>query len=221
MEATPDIILQITLFSIGMVILSNLFAKKFGTSTSQQLELQEKMQQFQVRMQEAQHSPQELQRLQVEMMGYMNQMLKKQLLPMLVRTLIFFGFFGLLALLYKEYDEIFPFNILFFGKGYFALYFVVSLCFSLVVGLIKMIVRKINPKAQPQEKPLDALRALQNNLLIGQMGQNPYRNPMSTDINAGMLMDQNNNDASIPKPTKAWKQKLNQTNDSSNSNENH
>jgi hypothetical protein len=169
MSAPPEIIIQIIVWSLGMVLFSMWLSKKFGMNATQQIEMQSKMQEFQDQMQLAQSDPQRLQQLQLEMMGFMKVVMKKQMLPMLVRMGIFFIFIAVLGGLYGSYGDIFPIPILIFGQGWFALYFIVAISFSLLMGLIKMIIKKINPPKEDKNAQFqDSLRALQNNMMFGQ-----------------------------------------------------
>jgi hypothetical protein len=229
--APTEVIWQIVGISLGMVIFSQIFSKKFGTSAAQQLDVQQKVQEFQQRLMEAQHSPRAMQGIQMEMMTYMKTILKKQILPMCVQTIIFFAVYGLLALLYGQYTEIFTFDVFIFGRGYFALYFLVSLGFSLTLGLIKAGIRKIRPPDKSKEVIQDSLRVLQQNIFSSQYqypryggvsNPNPQeRMPSLNNIegeensqNSSNMMDDDlyKENSVENKANKAWKTKINPEN---------
>ena len=214
--ASPDIINQIIFISIGMVILSQLFQKKFGTSPKEQMQMQLELKDLQDRMRQAQNNPQMMATMQQEMMEIMQKTMKNQMLPMLLRSVLFLGILGILRLFYGQYNEIFPFPILFFGKGWFAVYFIVSIICSIIIALVKKIRRSLNPDAQPQEQPVDQIRALKQNSF-----QQPQRGMAGRDLSQGMMGNQypptmmqpsgNPNTARPPSKTKDWKQKLDTT----------
>lgn len=208
-QATPDIIGYIVALSFGMMILSQIFTKKFGLNATQQADMQMKMQEYQERMAQAQGSPEMMQEMQVEMMAMMQNMMKKQLIPQCVRTLFFLGFWGLLGLLFGQY-EIFSFNVLIFGKGAVALYFLISLGTSLVFALGRKMYQKMNPQAKKEEPVSDTLRALQRNMMMSQtrpMGAAAPRTYMPSP------MAENPEYALPPATGKDWKKKLIDNND--------
>ena len=91
---------------------------------------------------------------QEEMMAAMKDMMKNQMLPMCLRSLLFLGIFFVLGLIYGEYTEILPFNILFFGRGWVALYLVTSLGLSLVIFLLKKLFGKKEPETRSVKEML-------------------------------------------------------------------
>lgn len=210
-QATPEIIGYIVALSFGMMILSQIFTKKFGLNATAQADMQLKMQEYQERMAQAQNSPEMMQEMQVEMMAMMQTMMKKQLLPQCVRTLFFLGFWGLLGVLFGQY-EIFTFNVLIFGKGAVALYFLISLGTSLVFALGRKLYQKMRPQAKKEEPVADTLRALQRNIMMSQSGvaatgARPYT-PYQPN-----LMRQTPEINLPPATGKDWKKKLIENND--------
>jgi len=95
---------------------------------------------------------QEMDAASQEMMLILREMSKKQFIPMIIRTVIWFGIWGILQLLFRKYDEIVPFDVLFFGRGVFALYFLVSMSFSIVLMFGRMLNKKMNPNASGQKE---------------------------------------------------------------------
>jgi uncharacterized membrane protein (DUF106 family) len=76
--------------------------------------------------------------LQQDSMKFMKMMMKKQMVPMCLRCLIFIGIFIVLGFIYSDYESgLLPFPLLFFGSGWLAIYLIFSLYFSLVIWGIK------------------------------------------------------------------------------------
>ncbi|MBY9011002.1 MAG: DUF106 domain-containing protein [Candidatus Lokiarchaeota archaeon] len=147
--ANEDIIIQIMLITIGMVGLSELLNRIFGFNMDAARELREKSQNIQERMRTARltGNPQEMRELQQESVELSKLMMKKQILPTCVRCLIFWGIFALIGAVYAAYFEgLLPFPILFFGTGWFAIYFLFSITFSLIIYGFKRLYRKLTGK---------------------------------------------------------------------------
>lgn len=144
--AIGDIIVQIFLITVAMVALSELLNKLMGLNMDTSRELRDKAKDIQDRMRMAQsiRDMGELYKLQQESMQLSKQMLKKQLIPSCIRCIIFIAIFAILSFLYADYSEgIFPFPILFFGSGWFALYFLFSISLSLLIWGLKKLYRKL------------------------------------------------------------------------------
>ena len=147
--ANEEIIIQIMLITIGMVGLSELLNRIFGLNMGAAREIREKSQNLQERMRAAKFSGnfQEMQELQQESMVLTKLMLKKQMIPSCVRCLIFLGIFGVIGGFYANYSTgLLPWPILFFGDGWFAIYFLFSLTFSLIIYGFKRLYRKLTGK---------------------------------------------------------------------------
>ncbi|MBD3350112.1 MAG: DUF106 domain-containing protein [Candidatus Lokiarchaeota archaeon] len=165
-SADPMEYLVVFLITLGMVIVSKLFSKKFGLNMQQQMENQERLQNLQQELMKAQSDPMEMQRIQAESAELMSSMMKKQMLPMCLRSLLFFGIFGLLAAFYAgvEFDKN-PIQI--FGPGYASLYFMYSIGLSLVFWGIKKIIRAIKPELKEKdEKFVDHARLLKSHINV-------------------------------------------------------
>jgi hypothetical protein len=147
--ANGEIIIQIMLITIGMVGLSEVLNRIFGLNMEAARELRERSQNLQERMRTARltGNPQEMIELQQESIELSKQMMKKQLIPSCVRCIIFLGIFALIGGLYANYSEgLLPFPILFFGSGWFAIYFLFSISFSLILYGLKRLYRKLTGK---------------------------------------------------------------------------
>jgi uncharacterized membrane protein (DUF106 family) len=206
MEAPPEIILQIIGFSIFMVILSMIMNKKYMLSQEAMMAQQERMQMLQEKLMKAQrfNNIELFQEAQAELANEMKELMRKQMIPMCVRTLVFLGMFGLLGLLYGQYDSIFPFPILFFGKGWAAVYILTSLGLSLLIALFK----KIFKKGTTQQPFVDiaGIRSGMMNLSMNQMtpmNSIPPTNKSTADppLNSAL----SNDEEKIPE----WKKKMN------------
>jgi hypothetical protein len=131
-------------------------------------------------------NPQEMLELQQESMELSKQMMKKQLIPSCVRCLIFLGIFAVIGVFYANYSEgLLPFPILFFGSGWFAIYFLFSITFSLIIYGLKRLYRKLtgkevkrrrasggilgglSPQTEDQEQHLQLTRSITNESIQG------------------------------------------------------
>ena len=186
--ANGEIIIQIMLITIGMVGLSELLNRIFGLNMGAARELREKSQNLQERMRTARltGNPQEMIELQQESMELTKLMMKKQMIPSCVRCFIFIGIFALIGGIYAPYAEgLLPFPILFFGSGWFAIYFLFSITFSLIIYGFKRLYRKLtgkevqrgrasggiisglSPQAGDQEQHLQLTRSIANESIQG------------------------------------------------------
>ncbi|NHJ23949.1 MAG: DUF106 domain-containing protein [Candidatus Lokiarchaeota archaeon] len=153
--ANGDIIVQIFLITVAMVGFSELLNKLMGLNMDTARELRDKAKNIQERMKTAQLTQDmgEMYKLQQESVQLSKQMMKKQLIPSCVRCLIFFGIFAILSVFYADYNEgIFPFPILIFGSGWFALYFLFSIGLNLLVWGGKKTYRKMTGKEDRRKK---------------------------------------------------------------------
>lgn len=147
--AIGEIIIQIMLITIGMVALGEVLNRILGTNMEAARELREKSQNLQERMRTARltGNAYEMQELQQESLELSKEMMKKQMIPSCVRCLIFWGIFALLGFVYVSYDKgLLPFDLLFFGSGWFAIYFIFSITFSLILYGFKRLYRKLTGK---------------------------------------------------------------------------
>ncbi|MHA1340484.1 MAG: hypothetical protein ACTSRZ_09675 [Promethearchaeota archaeon] len=145
---------NIFIVSLIMMIISILFSKKFGLSMKEQMELQQKLRDLQEEMRNAQGDIDRIQQIQQESVKLMSEMTKKQLIPMCIRTIIFFAVFGVLSIFYKdiEFDKN-PLPI--FGRGFFSLYFLYSIGLSLINFLIRFIIKKLKKQESSTETVID------------------------------------------------------------------
>ena len=152
--ANEEIIIQIMFITLAMIGVGELLNKIMGVNKDAARELREKSKNLQVRMKTAQLTgdSQMMLELQRESMELTKIMMKKQI-PSFVRCFIFMGMFAVLGAVYAEYVEgLFPFPILIFGSGWFAVYFLFSITFSLILYGIKRLYRKLTGKEVKRDK---------------------------------------------------------------------
>jgi len=187
-----DAIWPISLITVFMVILSQWFQKKFSLSQESQMNMQADIKDLQDRMKYAKGDMQQMEQLNAEMMVVMKNLSKKQMIPMLARSMLFIGLFVLLGWIYGDYKEgLLPFKVL-FGDGYIGLYITLSMGLSLVIVLIKLAIKKLNPeKDQKKENVIDQAKVLRSNIIYAREEPNDE-----------------NNDYNTFGSTKKWKQQL-------------
>jgi len=149
--ADEIIVLQIMFIAIGVVALSQLLNRLLGLKSSTMKDIRDKALNLQTRLANAQvlNDNQMARDLQMETMRLMKDMLKKQLVPMCLKCIIFIGILTVLNFIYIDYGSNSDF---FFGIGWFWLYFLFALGFSLIIFLIKLIYKKATGKEDDRRK---------------------------------------------------------------------
>lgn len=139
------IIIQIMFITIGMIALGMFLNYILGLRKEVLREMRQKALNLQERMRNAQLSgdPQMMIQLQKESTQFMKLMMKKQLVPMCLRCLVFIGIFAILGIFYSPYEGLLPFPLLFFGDGWIAIYIIFSISFSLLIYGVKKIYKKV------------------------------------------------------------------------------
>ncbi|MHA1805353.1 MAG: hypothetical protein ACTSU4_12625 [Promethearchaeota archaeon] len=185
--ADMEIISQIVLIALGMVILGHVLNKILGLKRETTAELREKSLNLQERMKTAQvlQDRRMMLELQLEMKELMATMLKKQILPLTIRCIIFFGIFTVIGIIYGQYSY------------WFLTYFIASLCFSLISYGLNRLYRKITGKE-------DKTKSLLNGIM-GTMTQefNPSENIVSHSSSISTPIQQAQQEAL------SWKSKIN------------
>ncbi|KKN17469.1 hypothetical protein LCGC14_0965560 [marine sediment metagenome] len=157
------IIIQIMFITIGMTIIGMILNRVLGLRKENLKNLREKAQNIQDRIRNAQllNDYQLIMQLQRESMIFMKTLMKKQLIPMCVRCIIFIGIFGILGLIYADYSAgLLPFPILIFGDGWFAIYFLFSIGFALSIYGIKRLYKKLTGKETKSQNKLRELMGM-------------------------------------------------------------
>jgi len=191
-----DAIWQISLMTVVIVIISQWSQKKFALSPESQMKMQTDIKDLQDRMKYAKGDMQQMEQLNAEMMLVMKDMSKKQMIPMLIRSALFLGFWALLGWIYADYRTgLLPFKVL-FGDGYAGLYITLSLSLSLLIMLVKIVMKKLNPeKNVKKEIIIDQAKVLKSNIIYAKEEPN----------------DENDDYNSI-NSNKKWKQQLKSNN---------
>jgi hypothetical protein len=149
----------------------------------------------------------DLYKLNEEMMKIMKNMYKKQLIPMMIRSFVWIGLFGLLRLLFNDYDEFLTFNFI-FGKDLFSLYLLVSLSFTAISILFKIIKKKIRPveETEKEEPVFDQIGALKQTYTFKESGGQQKKN---NEYNSSYTPSRNESyQESTPTNEKSWKNRL-------------
>jgi len=155
MVSELEIIIQIMFITLAMVGLSEILNRVFGLNMDTAREMRENSRNLQERMKTARltGNSQEMLELQQESIALTKVMMKKQMIPSCVRCAIFMGIFGLIGGIYIDYGVgLLPFPILFFGTGWFAVYFLFSISFSLILYGLKRLYRKLTGKEDKRRK---------------------------------------------------------------------
>jgi len=153
--ANLEIIIQIMFITLAMVGLSEILNRVFGLNMDTAKEMRTNSRILQERMKTARltGNSQEMVELQQESIALTKVMMKKQMIPSCVRCVIFMGIFGLIGGIYIAYGEgLLPFPILFFGTGWFAVYFLFSISFSLILYGLKRLYKKLTGKEDKRKK---------------------------------------------------------------------
>ncbi|MFX1499521.1 MAG: EMC3/TMCO1 family protein, partial [Promethearchaeota archaeon] len=137
---------------------------------------------------------------QQESMIFMKQLMKKQILPMCFRCIIFIGIFVVLSIIYSDYASgILPFPILIFGSGWVAIYIIFSITISLLIFAVKRIYKKITGKETTSQNNLRELIGL---ISTTQSSEKPFR----FSLNIQSQKEQNKTDT-LPRKD-SWKDRL-------------
>jgi len=154
--ANDEVILGIMFITIAMLGVSEILNRIMGVKSDAVRDIQEKSKNLRERMRMAQltGNAQIMLDLQRESMELTKIMMKKQMIPLCVRCLIFGGIFFVIGIVYAGYAEgLLPFPILIFGSGWFAVYFLFSISFSLILYGFKRLYRKLTGKEVKRNKP--------------------------------------------------------------------
>ena len=212
--ASGDIILQLFFVAIGMSAFSLLLNKILGLKPERMKMFRQKLLNLQDRIKQAQilDDPQLMQSLQFEMMQLSKEMLKKQILPMCIRCFIFIGILIFLNFIYADYvTGLLPFPILFFGDGWFAVYFLFALAIGFSIFGIKKLYFKVTGKESKRKRMAREMMTMQmpgKNQELGGIIQLPE------GIN---VPEQNSNNIENQKPnaesSDSWKNKIRDKNE--------
>ncbi|MFW9818642.1 MAG: EMC3/TMCO1 family protein [Candidatus Thorarchaeota archaeon] len=134
------VVIQIVFITLGMIVLGMVLNRYLGLTKEVLQDMRKKAVNFRERLKNAQlmGDYQQLAQIQQESTQFMKLMMKKQMIPLCLRCIIFIGIFMLLGLIYADYQSgLLPFPILIFGSGWVAIYLIFSLYFSLFIWGVK------------------------------------------------------------------------------------
>ena len=133
---TVDIIYELMFISFALVLFGLLLNKLLGVKPSKMKEIRDKAKNLRERIRQAEILGDQvlLQQLQVETMQLMKIMLKKQLVPMCIRCVIFLGIFIVLSMVYGQYEF------------WFWIYFLFSFSFSMAAFGLRYLYKKVRKK---------------------------------------------------------------------------
>jgi len=174
--AEPEAFVQILAITFGLSIFSQIFQWFTRTGMTGQSDIQERSQALQTEMKLAKNDPERMYELQREQAEVLKTISKKQMVPMLIRSVIFIGIFGLISRIYNKYDSII------FGLDWYLVYFIFSMVFSLILSYFrKMLRRKLYPDEEHAQT--DKIRATSSNLIYNKNSQPlPKPSPKATPM---------------------------------------
>ncbi|MFX1380016.1 MAG: EMC3/TMCO1 family protein [Promethearchaeota archaeon] len=173
------VIIQIVFITLGMIALGMILNRFLGLSKEVIQDMRKKALNLRERMKNAQFigDYQQLAQIQRESTQFMKIMMRKQMIPLCLRCIIFIGIFMVLGLIYADYESgLLPFPILIFGSGWVAIYLIFSLYFSLFIWGIKRLTG-MGGKTQSSLKEIMGLVSPQQ-----QTGLSSYAASNITDI---------------------------------------
>jgi len=162
--SNEEIVIAIFFITIGMFIFNLILNRILGFKQKEMKDLREKALDLQERVKNAQMigDPKLMRELQLEMNLLMKSMLKKQVIPLSIRCIIFWIIFAILGIIFSNYSSgLLPFPLLFLGDGWVAIYFL----FSLGLGLIVIVLTRAYKKITGKDEKIDMLsKELMTNL---------------------------------------------------------
>ncbi len=134
------VVIQIIFITLGMIALGMVLNHFLGLTKETMQDMRKRALNFRERMKNAQLTGdyQQLAQIQQESAQFMKVMMKKQMIPLCLRCIIFIGIFMVLGLIYADYESgLLPFPLLIFGSGWVAIYLIFSIFFSLFIWAVK------------------------------------------------------------------------------------
>ena len=205
------IIIQILFITIGMIVLGMILNYVLGLRKEAQREMRKKALNLKERIKNAQllGDYQLMVQTQKESIQFMKQMMKKQIIPLCIRCVIFIGIFAILGFVFSDYSSgLLPFPLLIFGSGWVAIYIIFSISISLIIFGVKRLYKKITGKGTKSQSYLKELMGIisptqQNTESPFQISSSPqYQMNDSGDV----TVEQRNEDLSPRKDS--WKERI-------------
>jgi uncharacterized membrane protein (DUF106 family) len=134
------VVIQIIFITLGMIALGMVLNHYLGLTKETLHDMRTKALNIRDRMKNAQliGDYQQLAQIQQESTQFMKVIMKKQMIPLCLRCIIFIGIFMVLGLIYADYESgLLPIPILIFGSGWVAIYLIFSLFFSFFIWGVK------------------------------------------------------------------------------------
>jgi uncharacterized membrane protein (DUF106 family) len=160
------VVIQIMFITLGMIALGVVLNHFLGLTTDALQDLRNKATKFRERMKNAQLTGdyQQLAQIQQESTQFMKLMMKKQMIPLCLRCIVFIGIFMVLGLIYADYASgLLPFPLLIFGSGWVAIYLIFSVFFSFFIWLVKRLTG-MGGKTQTKVKEIMGMISPQQNV---------------------------------------------------------
>ncbi len=205
------IIIQILFITIGMIILGMILNLILGLRKEAQREMRKKALNLKERMRNAQllGDYQLMAQTQQESIQFMKQMMKKQLIPLCIRCVIFIGIFAVLLSIYSDYAfGLLPFPLLIFGNGWVAIYIIFSISISLIIYGVKRLYKKITGKGTKSQSYFKELMGMIS--LPQQNTEPPFQissnSQYQTNDYGDVTVEQRNEDLSPRKDS--WKERI-------------
>jgi len=205
------IIIQILFITIGMIVFLMILNYVLGLRKEAQREMRKKALNLKERIKNAQllGDYQLMVQTQKESIQFMKQMMKKQIIPLCIRCVIFIGIFAILGFVFSDYSSgLLPFPLLIFGSGWVAIYIIFSISISLIIFGVKRLYKKITGKGTKSQSYLKEIMGLisptqQNAELPFQISSSPqYQMNDYGDV----TVEQRNEDLSPRKDS--WKERI-------------
>ncbi|MFX0005765.1 MAG: EMC3/TMCO1 family protein [Promethearchaeota archaeon] len=134
------VVIQIIFLTLGMIALGLVLNHYLGLTKETLQDMRKRAVNFRERLKNAQlmGDYQQMAQIQQESTQFMKLMMKKQMIPLCLRCIVFIGIFMVLGLIYADYTSgLLPFPILIFGSGWVAIYLIFSVFFSFFIWLVK------------------------------------------------------------------------------------
>ncbi len=209
--ANEEIIIQIMFITLAMVGLSEILNRVMGLNMDTARELREKSRNLQERMKTARltGNSQEMLELQQKSMALTKVMMKKQMIPSCVRCFIFIGIFALIGGVYAGYvDNLLPFPILFFGSGWFAVYFLFSISFSFILYGLKRLYRKLTGKEDKRKRASKEILGMLSPGSGNQQGNLQLTRPIPDRVLSDYDADNEQEDNDGQPKSDSWKDRI-------------
>ncbi|MHA1291534.1 MAG: hypothetical protein ACTSQJ_02570 [Promethearchaeota archaeon] len=199
------IYLQITFISLFIVIFGLILNKLLGLKADIMKEIRDQALNLFQRLKNARllGDYRQIQELQLESMRLAKTMMKKQVIPLCFKCIIFFVIWVILSFIYSDYGMGSDF---FFGYGWFAFYFLLTISFSFAAFGIKQAFLKITKK---EDKRRIFAKEIFGMLSQGQRG-----------ITFGNIPPVQSSTLTVPYQAErkdAWKERIRQTSESDDS----